>query len=162
MFYVTLIHLLTSSIFSKIMDRIASFYRITDLVPTATGYFPAVAATTTPATPPPELTGTTVPVKRKPEIEVVEQLNYIKDKILIKEDLHLHNHLLKLDIPLAIFGIRWLRLLFGREFALQDLLLLWDAIFGECEQLSLVNYIVVAMLIRIRDKCECFCESWDY
>lgn len=162
MFYVTLIHLLTSSIFSKIMDRIASFYRITDLVPTATGYFPAVAATTTPATPPPELTGTTVPVKRKPEIEVVEQLNYIKDKILIKEDLHLHNHLLKLDIPLAIFGIRWLRLLFGREFALQDLLLLWDAIFGECEQLSLVNYIVVAMLIRIRDKCECFCESWDH
>uniref|UniRef100_A0A8D8P613 TBC1 domain family member 5 n=1 Tax=Culex pipiens TaxID=7175 RepID=A0A8D8P613_CULPI len=140
------------SIFSQIMDRIASFYRITDLVPTATGYFPAVAATTTPATPPPELTGTTVPVKRKPEIEVVEQLNYIKDKILIKEDLHLHNHLLKLDIPLAIFGIRWLRLLFGREFALQDLLLLWDAIFGEGEQLSLVNYIVVAMLIRIRDK----------
>uniref|UniRef100_A0A1Q3F4H4 Putative ypt/rab-specific gtpase-activating protein gyp6 n=1 Tax=Culex tarsalis TaxID=7177 RepID=A0A1Q3F4H4_CULTA len=140
------------SIFSKIMDRIASFYRITDLVPTATGYFPAAVAATSPASPPPELTAATVPAKRKPEIEVVEQLNYIKDRILIKEDLHLHNHLLKLDIPLAIFGIRWLRLLFGREFALQDLLLLWDAIFGEGEQLCLVNFIVVAMLIRIRDK----------
>lgn len=134
------------AIFSRIMDRIASFYRITDLIPTSTGYFP-VATPATPASP----EGAPV-VRRKPEIEVVEQLNYIKDKILIKEDLHLHNHLLKLDIPLAIFGIRWLRLLFGREFALQDLLLLWDAIFGEGFELSLINFIVVAMLIRIRDK----------
>lgn len=131
------------------MDRIASFYRIADMVPTATGYFPVV----TPASPASPDTRASAH-KRKPEIEVVEQLNYIKDKILIKEDLHLHNHLLKLDIPLALFGIRWLRLLFGREFALQDLLLLWDAIFGEGEELSLINFVVVAMLIRIRDKCE--------
>uniref|UniRef100_A0A182PZC0 Rab-GAP TBC domain-containing protein n=1 Tax=Anopheles farauti TaxID=69004 RepID=A0A182PZC0_9DIPT len=130
------------AIFAKIMSQIESFYRITDVVPTATGYFPAQ----TPGSP------ATTGVNRKPEVEVVEQLNYIKDKILIKEDLHLHNHLLKLDIPLAIFGIRWLRLLFGREFALQDLLLLWDAIFGEGDELGLINYIVVAMLIRIRDK----------
>ncbi|XP_055526871.1 TBC1 domain family member 5 [Wyeomyia smithii] len=134
------------AIFSKIMDRISSFYRIADLVPTATGYFP-VALPPTPSSPD-RSTG----IRRRPEIEVIEQLNYVKNKILIKEDLHLHNHLLKLDIPLAIFGVRWLRLLFGREFALQDLLLLWDAIFGEGDELSLVNYIVVAMLIRIRDK----------
>ncbi|XP_058458270.1 TBC1 domain family member 5-like [Malaya genurostris] len=134
------------AIFSKIMQRIASFYRITDLVPTATGYFPM----TTPVSVASPEKGS---VRRnKPEIEVVEQLNYIKDKILIKEDLHLHNHLLKLDIPLAIFGVRWLRLLFGREFALQDLLLLWDAIYGEGDELSLINFIVVAMLIRIRDR----------
>lgn len=49
---------------------------------------------------------------------------------------------------------RWLRLLFGREFALQDLLLLWDAIFGEGDDFGLINYVVVAMLIRIRDKCK--------
>ncbi|XP_052891083.1 TBC1 domain family member 5 [Anopheles moucheti] len=133
------------ALFSKIMFQIESFYRITDVVPTATGYFPAQ----TPASP---MNSSPAGAKRKPEVEVVEQLNYIKDKILIKEDLHLHNHLLKLDIPLAIFGIRWLRLLFGREFALQDLLLLWDAIFGEGDELGLINYVVVAMLIRIRDK----------
>ncbi|XP_065075490.1 TBC1 domain family member 5 isoform X2 [Ochlerotatus camptorhynchus] len=135
------------AIFSKIMDRIASFYRIADMVPTATGYFP-VATPVSPSSPDTRASGP----KRKPEIEVVEQLNHIKEKILIKEDLHLNNHLLKLDIPLALFGIRWLRLLFGREFALQDLLLLWDAIFGEGEDLSLINFVVVAMLIRIRDK----------
>ncbi|EAT41116.1 AAEL007211-PA [Aedes aegypti] len=136
------------AVFSKIMDKIASFYRITDLVPTATGYFPVVTSAS-PSSPDPAASSRP---NRKPDIEVVEQLNYIKDRILIKEDLHLHNHLLKLDIPLALFGIRWLRLLFGREFALQDLLLLWDAIFGDSEELSLINFIVVAMLIRIRDK----------
>ncbi|XP_058812396.1 TBC1 domain family member 5 [Topomyia yanbarensis] len=134
------------AIFSKIMQRIASFYRITDLIPTATGYFPVMTPVSSPN--PAKASGG----RRKPEIEVVEQLNYIKDKILIKEDLHLHNHLLKLDIPLAIFGVRWLRLLFGREFTLQDLLLLWDAIYGEGDELSLINYVVVAMLIRIRDR----------
>ncbi|XP_040155075.1 TBC1 domain family member 5 [Anopheles arabiensis] len=133
------------ALFAKIMFQIESFYRIADVVPTATGYFPAQ----TPGSP---MNSSPAGTKRKPEVEVVEQLNYIKDKILIKEDLHLHNHLLKLDIPLAIFGIRWLRLLFGREFALQDLLLLWDAIFGEGDDLGLINYVVVAMLIRIRDK----------
>ncbi|CAD6993924.1 unnamed protein product [Ceratitis capitata] len=84
--------------------------------------------------------------------EILSQLNSIREKILAKEDLHLHNYLLKLDIPLHIFGIRWLRLLFGREFALLDLLIIWDAIFADSDHFNLPNYILVAMLIRIRDK----------
>lgn len=78
----------------------------------------------------------------------------IRDKILAKQDLHLHNHFLKLDIPLALFGIRWLRLLFGREFPLQDLLILWDALIAIGDNLELTHYILVAMLIHIRDKRE--------
>lgn len=85
------------------------------------------------------------------EIEVVHQLNLVRDEIFAKYDIILHNHLLKLEIPLAIFGIRWLRLLFGREFELHDLLILWDAIFGMGADLSLTYYIVVAMLIQIRE-----------
>lgn len=88
------------------------------------------------------------------ELEVIQQLNTIKDKILAKEDPKLHDHLLKLEIPLSLFGIRWLRLLFGREFALHDLLVVWDAIFAEDEKFDLINYLTVAMLICIRDKCE--------
>nr|XP_024215166.1 TBC1 domain family member 5 [Halyomorpha halys] len=45
---------------------------------------------------------------------------------------------------------RWLRLLFGREFPLQDLLVLWDAIFADSSSFDLVNYIVVSMLVAIR------------
>ncbi|XP_037030686.1 TBC1 domain family member 5 [Bradysia coprophila] len=124
-------------IFAKIMRGIESYYRINDLIPSSSGYFPA-----TPTTPQDDL--------NKSKLEVVGQLNFIRDKILAKEDLQLHNHLIKLDIPLPIFGIRWLRLLFGREFPLQDLLVLWDAIFAVGNQFELTNFIVVAMLIGIR------------
>ncbi|XP_055851697.1 TBC1 domain family member 5 isoform X2 [Episyrphus balteatus] len=127
------------SIFSRLMASIESYYRITNLIQTEGGYFAVendqdiIDPVTT-------------------EVEVISQLNLIRDKILAKEDLHLHNYLLKLDIPLHIFGIRWLRLLFGREFPLLDLLMLWDAIFADSDRFDLPNYILVAMLIRIRDK----------
>lgn len=51
---------------------------------------------------------------------------------------------------------RWLRLLFGREFSLLDLLVLWDAIFAEGKLFALTNYVVVAMLVQIRHQCK-FC-----
>ena len=48
------------------------------------------------------------------------------------------------------FSRRWIRLLFGREFPLDDVLLLWDALFAEDPTLALIDFICVAMLIRIR------------
>lgn len=39
------------------------------------------------------------------DLEVVSQLNMIRDKILAKADPQLHNHLIKLDIPLPLFGM---------------------------------------------------------
>ncbi|KAM7360243.1 TBC1 domain family member 5 [Cochliomyia hominivorax] len=131
-------------IFSRIMSSIESYYRVSNNLSSkhknANG----------------SLSSSDIEALNNPnfssEVEVVGQLNLIRDKILAKEDLHLHNYLMKLDIPLHIFGIRWLRLLFGREFALLDLLVLWDAIFADSDRFDLPNYIVVAMLIRIRDK----------
>jgi len=35
---------------------------------------------------------------------------------------------------------------------LLDLLLLWDAIFADSDRFDLPNYILVAMLVHIRDK----------
>ncbi|XP_062302065.1 TBC1 domain family member 5 [Osmerus eperlanus] len=46
---------------------------------------------------------------------------------------------------------RWVRLLFGREFSLQDLLVVWDALFADSITLDLVDYVFVAMLLYIRD-----------
>jgi TBC1 domain family protein 5 len=43
-----------------------------------------------------------------------------------------------------------MRLLFGREFSMQDLLVVWDAIFAEGISFSLCDYIFVAMLLVIR------------
>lgn len=44
--------------------------------------------------------------------------------------------------------------MFGREFNLLDLLILWDAILGVGDDLEFTYYIVVAMLIHVRDKRE--------
>jgi Rab-GTPase-TBC domain len=49
------------------------------------------------------------------------------------------------------FVSRWVRLLFGREFPMQDLLMLWDAIFADSISFDLVDYVFVAMLLYIRD-----------
>jgi len=57
----------------------------------------------------------------------------------------------ELDVPLY-FGIRWLRVMFGLEFSKPDLLLLWDAIFGAGNHFALVDYIVAAMLMVIRNR----------
>uniref|UniRef100_W8BMC7 TBC1 domain family member 5 n=2 Tax=Ceratitis capitata TaxID=7213 RepID=W8BMC7_CERCA len=127
----------TYSLFSRLMSSIESYYRIKNFLQS-----PTHCAVIDDDLNPGMGTGG----------EILSQLNSIREKILAKEDLHLHNYLLKLDIPLHIFGIRWLRLLFGREFALLDLLIIWDAIFADSDHFNLPNYILVAMLIRIRDK----------
>jgi len=54
----------------------------------------------------------------------------------------------------SFFFRRWVRLLFGREFPLQDLLVVWDALFADSITLNLVDYIFVAMLLYIRDACK--------
>lgn len=45
-------------------------------------------------------------------------------------DSPLHNHLVELGVEPQYFSLRWLRVLFGREFSLEDLLVIWDEIFA--------------------------------
>ncbi|XP_065335048.1 TBC1 domain family member 5-like isoform X2 [Cloeon dipterum] len=132
------------TLFCRIMSAIESSYRISNVAPTSTGHFPYE-------------TCKEVLAKKsedKQDNELLAQLNHINDNLLVPNDRELANHLKKLDIPLTLFGIRWLRLLFGREFPLQDLLVLWDAIFAEFNgrKFMLVDFIVVAMLLAIKNR----------
>ncbi|VDN07460.1 unnamed protein product [Thelazia callipaeda] len=86
----------------------------------------------------------------KPKNELIVKLQSIMDDILAVIDPALYQHLSKMQISPQIYGIRWLRLLFGREFPIHDLLFVWDAIFAYKPLLSLVDYIFVAMLEYIR------------
>ncbi|ESO90059.1 hypothetical protein LOTGIDRAFT_123794 [Lottia gigantea] len=86
-----------------------------------------------------------------PSNVIVNKLTRIQDYILKRHDSELHLHLERLEIAPQIYGIRWVRLLFGREFPMQDLLMLWDAIFADSIGFDLVDYIFVAMLLYIRD-----------
>lgn len=45
-------------------------------------------------------------------------------------DSPLHSHLVELGVEPQYFGLRWLRVLFGREFSLENLLIIWDEIFA--------------------------------
>ncbi|KAG8047889.1 hypothetical protein GUJ93_ZPchr0008g12669 [Zizania palustris] len=42
----------------------------------------------------------------------------------------LHNHFIELKVEPQWFALRWLRVLFGREFCLNDLLVVWDKVFA--------------------------------
>ncbi|XP_053570189.1 TBC1 domain family member 5 [Bombina bombina] len=86
-----------------------------------------------------------------PSIAIVSKVNYIQDQLLKKHDIELYMHLNRLEIAPQIYGLRWVRLLFGREFPLQDLLVVWDALFADSITLDLVDHIFVAMLLYIRD-----------
>ncbi|KAG8920494.1 succinate dehydrogenase flavoprotein subunit, partial [Tulasnella sp. 417] len=49
-------------------------------------------------------------------------------------------------IEAQLYGIRWLRLLFSREFGVQDILSLWDGIFAADPTMEIAKWICVAML----------------
>ncbi|KAG9331258.1 hypothetical protein JZ751_019567 [Albula glossodonta] len=86
-----------------------------------------------------------------PSVAIVTKVNRIQDQLVKKHDVELYMHLNRLEIAPQIYGIRWVRLLFGREFPLQDLLVVWDALFADSIALDLVDYVFVAMLLYIRD-----------
>ncbi|KAB1204287.1 TBC1 domain family member 5 [Morella rubra] len=50
--------------------------------------------------------------------------------VLSLVDSSLHSHLVELGVEPQYFALRWLRVLFGREFSLEDLLIIWDEIFA--------------------------------
>ncbi|KAL9991551.1 putative Rab-GTPase-TBC domain-containing protein [Helianthus debilis subsp. tardiflorus] len=51
-------------------------------------------------------------------------------RLLSTVDFSLYTHLVELGVEPQYFALRWLRVLFGREFALADLLVIWDEIFA--------------------------------
>lgn len=74
------------------MSAIGSYYRINNLIPTPDGYFPPQEAQDNND-------------RKSSEAEVISQLNYIRDNILKKEDPELYQYLMKMEIPLQIFGM---------------------------------------------------------
>ncbi|PWY73825.1 RabGAP/TBC [Aspergillus sclerotioniger CBS 115572] len=83
-------------------------------------------------------------------IPIVHQCQRIHNELLVTADLELADHLQALEILPQIFLTRWMRLLFGREFAFQDVLLIWDRLFAEGLRPELIDFVCVAMLLRIR------------
>ncbi|KAH6850218.1 rab-GTPase-TBC domain-containing protein [Chaetomium sp. MPI-CAGE-AT-0009] len=110
------------TLFSKLMESASPFYEVAS--------------------------GTDLETQQKNTI--VERSKYIHEVALMKIDEELANHLRNIEVLPQIFLIRWIRLLFGREFEFEALLTLWDTIFAYDPTLELMDLICVAMLLRIR------------
>ncbi|KAG2177509.1 hypothetical protein INT44_008020 [Umbelopsis vinacea] len=95
-------------------------------------------------------TGKTAPAAQLTPI--VKSCRRIQHQLLKSTDPALYQHLETLGIEPQLYGIRWIRLLFGREFSIENVLELWDAIFAEDPSLNIVEYICLVLLLRIRDK----------
>jgi TBC1 domain family member 5 len=74
----------------------------------------------------------------------------ICSELLPVVDTELAKHLESIDIIPQVFLMRWIRLLFGREFEFDDMLTIWDVIFAEDPTLEIVDHICIVMLLRIR------------
>lgn len=121
----------TFTLFSIIMQTVKSFYEMGSTEP------PAVSA----------------PSNNSP---IVERSKRIHEGYLRQADLELAEHLTAIEVLPQIFLIRWIRLLFGREFPFDEVLCLWDILFAEDPTLNLVDLICVSMLLRIRWQRETF------
>ncbi|KAL1746339.1 hypothetical protein HDZ31DRAFT_81248 [Schizophyllum fasciatum] len=83
---------------------------------------------------------------------VVLACNRIQSTLLRAIDPLLWGKMQGAGIEPQIYGIRWLRLLFTREFPLAEAMRLWDGLFAYDPTLELAPWICVAMLIRIRNE----------
>ena len=90
---------------------------------------------------------------------IVERSKRIHENYLHHADPELAEHLTAIEILPQIFLIRWIRLLFGREFPFEDVLALWDVLFAEDPALDLVDLVSVSMLLRIRWQRRYFSRS---
>ncbi|RKF79388.1 TBC1 domain family member 5 [Golovinomyces cichoracearum] len=81
---------------------------------------------------------------------IIKKSQRIHEVYLAQLDPELANHLSQINVLPQIFLIRWIRLLFGREFCFSQLLSLWDVLLVEGPSLNLVDMVCVAMLLRIR------------
>lgn len=78
------------------------------------------------------------------------RVQHIHFALLQRYDPELFQHLEEAQVLPHLYLIQWLRLLFIREFTIDQSFLIWDTIL-QSKGLELVDYVCVAMLSFIRD-----------
>ncbi|CAH0763620.1 unnamed protein product [Diatraea saccharalis] len=122
-------------LFNAVMRGLERFYTTGEIVPTPSGRLPTSKTVHNPN-------------------EVIRYLDQVKEEFLVPLDHEVASHLASCNITMELFGIRWLRLLFGREFTRGEIPHLWGFIFADGPSLPHIHFIIVAMLISLRNICE--------
>lgn len=87
----------------------------------------------------------------------------IQNERVRRVDPALHRRMSALGIQAQVYAMKWVRLMFGREFHLEDVLVLWDGVFamrahGGYGLLTSVEWIAVAMVRACcAGLCVCAC-----
>jgi len=88
--------------------------------------------------------------------KAVARCERVQNVLLRDKDHELFLHLQSLQVEPQLYALRWIRLLLGREFHLEDVLYLWDAMFADQlnkskgQDIELLDYICLSMLTYVR------------
>ncbi|RMZ91393.1 hypothetical protein DV736_g1374, partial [Chaetothyriales sp. CBS 134916] len=88
--------------------------------------------------------------ENKDSSPIIGRSRKIHEELLAMYDPELALRLQVIGVLPQIYAIRWIRLLFGREFEFKETLRLWDILFAENVQTSIVDLTCVALLLRMR------------
>jgi len=88
--------------------------------------------------------------KKEGSLPIIQKCHDIQSKLLYKVDSEYSNYLNDIGIVPQLYGLRWIRLLFSREFHIRDVCGLWDGIFSK--GFEIVDFLCVAMLLYIREE----------
>jgi hypothetical protein len=90
-----------------------------------------------------------------PELTAGERCLHIQNSLVAKVEPMLAEHLVHLGVEPQVYALRWLRLLFLREFVVEDCFVLWDAVFAHGfvtdEGCELARWVMVAMLRYVKN-----------
>ena len=67
-------------------------------------------------------------------------------------DLQTHARLQEQDLKPQFFAFRWLTLMLSQEFALPDVLRIWDSLLSDETRCDLLIEVCVAMIMLVREK----------
>jgi len=79
--------------------------------------------------------------QKQPVSPLLSRCDFIFNSILRKTDDDLYTHMKGIGIEPQLFLLRWIRVLFSREFSVGNTLQIWDAIFADFFSLSLQNLL---------------------
>lgn len=82
---------------------------------------------------------------------ILSRTSKIQHELLPVLDHVLSARLLDLGIEPQLYCMRWLRLLFSREFPFEDVLVLWDILFAADKTLTIADHVCCAMVMRVRE-----------
>ncbi|ETO14932.1 RabGAP/TBC domain-containing protein, partial [Reticulomyxa filosa] len=80
------------------------------------------------------------------------KLHYIQHKLLKHFDLNIYAHFEKIGLQPQLYLLRWIRVLFSREFYIDQTIQLWDELFSSYSLIEFIEYISIAMIYNVRDK----------